>query len=194
MSETSIANLASVSHLGCNKITNLDDEQTEAIAMKGSFAHCRDTVLEEGAWRFANKRDQWVPLASTDNWAFSYAYQIPSEVIRIIRATDSPQKTGFVWEIGEDKLYCDSATLYVQYTKQTTNTNLFSNGFTNALALYLAYYNCMALTESKSMKDTLLGEYQKAIDDARTNDGMQGIAEQIRSTQTIDVRYGGIRR
>jgi hypothetical protein len=194
MSETSIANLASVSHLGCNKITNLDDEQTEAIVMKASFAHCRDTVLEEGAWRFANTRDQWVPLSSTDNWAFTYAYSIPSEVIRIIRATDSPKKTSFVWEIGGDKVFCDSSTLYVQYTKRITNTNQFTNGFTNALALYLAYYNCMALTENQGMKDRLFAEYNKALDDARTNDGMQGVAEQINSTSTIDVRRGALRR
>ena len=194
MSETSIANLASVSHLGCNKITNLDDEQTEAIVMKASFNHCRDTVLEEGAWRFANKRATWSPLSSTDNWAFSHAYLIPSEVIRIIRATDSPNKTGFKWEIGGDKLFCDADVLYVQYTKQVTNTNFFTNGFTNALALYLAYYNCMALTENKGMKDGLFAEYNKALDDARTNDGMQGVAEQIRSTSTIDVRRGGSRR
>ena len=195
MSETAIANLASVSHLGCNKITNLDDNQTEAIVMKATFDHCRDVVLEEGAWRFANTREQWVPLATNDNWAFEYAYQIPSEVIRIIKATDSPKKTKFNWEIGSGrKVYCDSEVLYVQYTKRVTNTNEFTNGFVNALALYLAYYNCIALTENKGMKDSLLGEYQKAIDDARTNDGMQGVAEQINSTATIDVRYGSNRR
>lgn len=191
MSETSIANLACVSHLGCNKITNLDDDQTEAIVMKGSFDHCRDSLLEEGMWGFANRRDIWTPTTDTPSWGFTFSYLIPSEVIRILTVTDAPNRIDFKWELAGDRILCDAQSIFVKYTTRVTNTNLFTTGFTNALAVYLAYYNCIVLTENKGMKDTLFGEYNDALDNARTNDGMQGVAERIRSNALINVRNGG---
>ncbi len=190
MSETSIANLACVSHLGCNRITNLDDEQTEAIVMKSSFDHCRDALLEEGMWGFANRYDEWTPTTDDAGWRWEFSYLIPSEVIRILIVTDSPNKTNFQWELAGDRILCNSDSVLVKYTQRVTNTNLFTTGFENALALYLAYYNCIALTENKGMKDGLFGEYNTALDDARTNDGMQGVAERIRSNALISVRSG----
>jgi len=41
------------------------------------------------------------------------------------------------------------------------------------------------------MKEELYREYNNALDDARTNDGMQGKAEKIRSNVLIDARRGG---
>lgn len=191
MSEVSIANLALVSHLGCNKITNLDDESTEAIVMRASFDHCRDTLLEEGMWGFANKRDIWTPLSDEPVWGFSFAYQIPSTTIRMLTVSNNETNKSFFWKLEGDQILCDAEQVFVKYTVRVTNTNLFTTGFSNALALYLAYYNCIGLTENRAMKEELYREYNNALDDARTNDGMQGKAEKIRSNVLIDARRGG---
>jgi len=190
MSETAIANLASVSHLGCNVITNIGDNQTEAIVMKASFDHCRDTLLEEGMWGFASRYDEWTPTADDAGWKWSFSYVIPSTSIRVLEVTDAPNRIDFRWELVGDRILCDAESIFVKYTERVTNTNLFTTGFTNALALYLAYYNCISLTESQKMKDRLFGEYNTALDDARTNDGMQGVPERIRSNALINVRSG----
>ena len=190
-SETDIANLALVPLLGCNRITNLGDEQTEAIVMDASYAHCRDTVLEDRAWTFATRREIWTPTADEVPFGFTFSYLIPSTALKILTVSDRTNgliRSSFMWQREEDRIITDASQIYVRYMVRITNTNRFSSGFINALSLYLAWYNCIALTESRTLKDSLRGQYEDALIDASTADGMQGRKEQFTANALIRVR------
>lgn len=190
-SETDIANLALVPLLGCNRITNLGDEQTEAIVMQASFTHCRDTVLEDRAWTFATRREIWVPTSDTVPFGFTFSYLIPSAALKILTVSDKTNgliRSSFMWQREEDRIITDASQIYVRYMVRITNTNRFSSGFINALSLYLAWYTCIALTESRSLKDSLKDQYDEALIDASTADGMQGRKEKFVANSLIDVR------
>jgi hypothetical protein len=194
-SETDIANLALVPLLGCNRITNLDDNQTEAIVMKASYTHCRDTVLEARAWTFATTRGIWIPTIDTIPFGFTYSYQIPSTVLKVLTVANagtgnvfSSSDSTFKWQREKDRVITDAESINVRYIEKITNTNQFSTGFVNALSLYLAWYNCVALTESTTLKSSLWAQYQDALFDAATADGQQGRKEQTHSTSLLRVR------
>jgi hypothetical protein len=193
-SETDIANLALVSLLGCNRITNLDDEQTEAIVMKASYDSCRDKVLETRAWTFATKRDIWIPTADEPAFGFTYSFLIPSEVLRILTCFDNARNDNaqsnstFKWQREGDRIITDALKVNVRYLERTENVNLFSSSFITCLSLYLAWFNCIALTENRALKDSLWAQYQEALDDAAASDGQQGRHEQITSNVLMRVR------
>ena len=190
-SETDIANLALVPLLGCNRITSLDDEQTESIVMKASFSHCRDTVLEDRAWTFATKRDIWIPTVDVVPFGYTYSYLIPSTALKVLTVSDKANgfiNDNFMWNREEDRILTDAEQIYVRYVTRVTNTDRFSSGYINALSLYLAWYNCIALTESRTLKDSLRAQYEDALIDASTADGMQGRKERFTSNSLINVR------
>jgi hypothetical protein len=188
-SETEIANLASVSHLGCNRITNIGDNQTEAIVMQGSFAACRDAVLEDRAWSFATTREVWTPTADVPAFEFTYSYAIPTTVLKVLALVDGRgTQVRYKWRKEKDRILTSQETINVRYIERVTNTNLFSAGFVNCLAIYLAWYNCIALTESRTMKADLWSYYNNALADAASADGQQGSTDKTTSNQLLAVR------
>jgi hypothetical protein len=193
-SETDIANLALVPLLGCNRISSLSDNQTEAITMSASYDYCRDTVLESRAWTFATTRESWSPTNDTPAFGFTYSYQIPSKALQVLNVyntashINSVSNQRFKWQREEDRVICDAQTIYVRFITRVENTNRFSSGFINALSLYLAWYNCIALTENRALKDSLWAQYEDALQDAAASDGQQGRKEQITSSSLTRVR------
>ena len=186
-SETDIANLALVPLLGCNKITNLNDNQTEAIVMKASYSYCRDAVLEDRAWTFATTRDVWIPTTDAVPFGnYAYSYLIPTTVLRVL--TVNPGMDSYDWVREKDRILARDETINVIYTEKVTNTNFFSSGFINCFSLYLAWYNCIALTESRALKDSLWAQYQSALTDAASSDGQQGKSRQTTANALLRVR------
>ena len=60
-SEVGICN-QSLSWLGGNRITSLDDDTVEANLCIDNYEHSRDTVLDMRHWTFAGAREQLNPL------------------------------------------------------------------------------------------------------------------------------------
>lgn len=190
-SETEIANLALVPLLGCNRITSLSDNQTEAIVMSASYSHCRDTVLEDRAWTFATNRVIWTPTADVVPFGFTYSYLIPTTVLKILDVSDRANgnvRSSFMWRREGDRILTNAEQIYVRVIEQVTNPNQFSTGFINTLALHLAWFNCIALTENNTLKESLERRYENALIDASTADGMQGRKEQIRANALLNAR------
>ena len=190
-SETEIANLALVPLLGCERITSLSDNQTEAVVMNASYSHCRNAVLEERAWTFAAGRAIWTPTADAVPFGYTYSYLIPTTVLKIFDVSERSNgstSSSFMWVREGDRILTNASQIYVRYLNEVTNTSIFSAGFINALSLYLAWYTCIALTESRTLKDGLRGEYENALIDAGTADGMQGRREKIRNNALLNAR------
>ena len=186
-SETDIINLALVPLLGCNRITNRNDDSTEAIVMNASYDYCRDTVLEDRAWTFATTRSVWTPTTDPIPFGnYNYSYIIPSTVLRVL--TVNPSMDSYDWVRERDRILARDETINVIYTERVENTNFFSSGFINCLSLYLAWYNCIALTESRSLKDSLWAQYQDALTDAASSDGQQGKSRQTTANALLRVR------
>jgi hypothetical protein len=177
-SVTDIANLALVPLLGCNRINNIEDEQTEAIVMKAAYIYCRDAVMEERAWTFATGRATWTPTANVPPFGFSAEYLMPSTVMRVLRIETLRGVTGKDWVVETNGnltvLLANDPALNVKYIEKVDNTNRFSAGFINCLAIYLAWFTCIGLTENRSLQDSLWVKYQDALTEAASSDGQQG--------------------
>ena len=194
-SETDIINLALGPLLGCDPITNRSDNQTTAIVMNASYDYCRDKVLESRAWTFATKRETWIPTVDSVPFGFTYSYQIPSTALRILTVANNAvgstfggSQSTFKWQREEDRILTDAEKIDVRFINRVENPNRFSSGFINALSLYLAWYNCIALTENRALKDSLWVQYEDALMDAASSDGQQGRKEQTHSTSLLRVR------
>lgn len=185
-SETEIINLALVPLLGANSITNRTDESTEAITMDKSFDYCRDKVIEEAQPTFCTNRAIWTPTNETPLFNYGYSYLIPTTVIKVLGVNEHLR--GYNWRREKDRILANDESIQIRYIEQETNTNFFSPGFNNALALYLAWFNCIALTQNRALKDSLWAQYLDALSDAMSSDNQQGQGIQTYSDALIRVR------
>jgi hypothetical protein len=191
-SVTDIVNLALVPLLGCKRVENIEDEQTEAIVMKAAYTYCRDAVMEERAWTFATSRATWTPTATEPPFGFSAEYLIPSTVMRVLAIETATGVKGKDWVVESNGtqtvLYGNDSVLNVTYLEKIDNTNRFTAGFVNCLAIYLAWFTCVGLTDNRSLQDALWVKYQNALTEAASSDGQQGKSRKTTSNALLRVR------
>ena len=191
--EVSICNQA-LSWLGANAITALNENSKEAMACDANYRELRDAVLEEHRWTFANAtfkfgRANLVPT-DDDNWRYAYAFNIPSDLLHVMRVFDNPNSPHQArWERKADKLYADAEVLYLDATVRVTNPNEFSTLFRQALVARIARDLCLGLTKDKTLHAAMSAQYEDALDTAANSDGMQGINETLPPGRLIHARH-----
>lgn len=186
---TEICNVA-MAHLGVDGIEDFaSDESRQAVLCRQVYGATRRVVLSERAWQFAKERAILSPKVGSPVWGYDYAFEIPSDVIFVHRCyapTNHSRQTQ--WDRVKDEIHSNQATLHVEWIVDVENPAEFSAGFVIALGLRLARDTCLALTESRSLYDRLVGTYRESIDEAGASDGRQGRTERMQSDSLITAR------
>lgn len=188
-SEIAICNQA-LGWLGANQIISFDDASQEAKLCKANYQYLRDAVLEDYAWSFAVKRDSLAPLAETPV-TYGYAFQVPSDAIRILQvsvdASFDPTED-VVWEIEDNKILTDNASIYVRYVYRVTDPTKFSPNFKQALAARIAADIAIPLSASRALQSDMYSLYTMKIAEAAQKDGTQGRNKRLRSSWLLSSR------
>lgn len=124
-------------------------------------------------------------------FGFKFSYPLPSDFIRVIGVQDNKQLLGpGEYDVASGSFGADSATLYLRYVKNVTDTTVFDPLFDEALALYLAHKLCYKLTGSEAEKDRLFRDLGKCMERARFVDSVDEPAPVIDDDEWLRSRYG----
>lgn len=161
MSEVEICNQA-LAYLGEQSIRSLDETTRRAGFCNTLYPVVRDSNLAAYDWSFARKVSILQQLDETH--PEGYVYKIPSDCITPLGLLPRGQ-TRTRWKAEAGKLIIpglDSTqltfNLYLQYTRQETNTALFSMSFIDVLALDLAVRMSLPITRDRKMAADLKQE------------------------------------
>lgn len=182
--EVEVCNLA-LTELGEDAITSLDDDSDRARVCKKFYGPSRNATLRAHPWNFALKRAQLAQLATAPAWGFSYAYQLPSDCLRVLRF----DVDGAVWRIEARTLVTNESEAKVLYIAETIDPNLFDATFADTLAAHLAWRLAYTVTGKRNLGAQMWELYKQRLAAARTADGMEGVPEQFESDDLIRVRY-----
>lgn len=179
-SEVEICNVALAMVRG-GSINSLTESSLQAQQCKLHYNLLRDQVLEDAPWGFAHKIRQLAALSSVDIWNWVYAYQYPSDCIRINKlmpdyeevSQDSSVVAARLYDYGLPKpnldqqieyqlfnedgtlvIACNEKDVYMSYNRTVTDPNLFSVKFRMALSSLLAAH--VAIPLAGEMKGTAL--------------------------------------
>lgn len=182
-----------LSWLGANLITSFGDGTTEANLCSANYDQLRDTVLEEGRWTFATKRDVLsTPLVTGPEWGFSYAHPINTKYLVVLQVRDDTLndqgRSNIEWYREGDEIICDSTKIYVKVIQQVTDEKKFTRTFTQALAARMAAEFAIPLTESTKKEEQMLSRYDKKLAKALAIDGIQGTRERLRGDSLTRIR------
>lgn len=177
-----IANNA-LARLGQAAIVSMSDTTPAAQACARQYDLSRLAELEVSSWVFATKRGSLPALASAPAFGFAYAYQFPSEAIRMIQigefwvgssTTDyrGADESPFAIE-GRQILTNLGAPLAVKYVSNVTDSSQFSPLFVQAVGCRLAMDLCQKLTGSGSLKESIRADYKQILAAALRSDAIQ---------------------
>ena len=192
-SQTRICNQA-LSKLGANQIINIDQDSTEAGLCKTFYDDVLREMLESHTWTFATKRYELPRSAETPPKPFAAQFLIPSDVLRIIEASEQPDFTRSNrtdWQVENGFILSNSGTMYIRAIYYNRDSNAYSPKFIRAFSTRLAAELALAITESRTMNEGLMQEFTLLMGAAISSDSQQGRTRVYRSNQLIDVRSNG---
>lgn len=175
--KTEIFNRALIK-LGVNPVTAPDDPNEQARKCSAVYSSLLKAELRKNPWTFAITRAQLPMLAETPAYGWKYAYQLPSDFIRIVQvgeywdftqirlATDQPVVP---YAIEARKILTDyEAPLRIRYVCNIEDdTENWDDLFTEAFACRLAMEVCESLTKNQVKFGNVSRWYKEAMADAK---------------------------
>lgn len=171
--ETDIANQA-LSRLGEPRISSIDANTVNAIAIRLHFETVRDSLLRSHRWNFATGRAELVQLTDAPVFGWSYQYQLPTDFLRLATLNGIEAKMAEAYHTIEgDKLLTDREEAKITYIKRVEDPNSFDSLFTEVLILKLAAAVALDITSSSSKRDEMLSEAARMMEGAGFVDAVE---------------------
>lgn len=185
-SETEIANSALIK-VGAATILDIDDNVKSAKLCKRRYYELRDKLLRTYPWSFAIKRVELAQIATAPAYGFDYAYQIPSDSLRIIeidyRCTDYRREG--------DTIVSNNSELFIRYTQRITDPNKMDVAFRESLAAKLAQEICISLADNQNLYKILAKDFLNSISEARNTSAIERGSDYILAEEWLKSRYTG---
>jgi hypothetical protein len=187
-----ICNLA-IGWVGGNAIMSFDDDAVEAELCSQAYGPTRDWCLEQRDWTFAATRAILGPLAAVPAFEYTAAFQLPTELLVVRQVSDGPDMRAIDYTKEQKTILANAAELYIKYTVQVLNENLFSPSFTYALAHKIAAVIANPLTQDKAMKKEMEALAQSYIELGGSVDGTQTKVGRAYASKIVGARTAGLR-
>jgi hypothetical protein len=196
-SETDVANSALIL-LGADRINSLEEDSKEARVMKELFPNIRDQLLRAHPWNFAINTIQLAEIATAPPASFSKRFQIPSNVLRVLRVHDGTvgdtnfhesRVAIFPWERKKQEIWTDLSPTYADVIERIETVAHWDANFAEVVAMLLAAKSAYAIVQSITLAQQLFGAYQGFLALARSYDGQEGSTMQVTASDFLDARF-----
>jgi hypothetical protein len=147
--------------------------------------------MESMLWKFALARQNVAADGTAPAWGWSYQYEMPSDMIRLIPPTENGEWMGtpLRYEQENSKLLMNIAgPLRLRYVKRITNEGLFTNGFVEVLSLKMARKMAHWITGKASMVESIKNQMLEVLDIVRTTEAVQVAGGTYYNTDAADER------
>ena len=142
--------------IGANPISDLS-EGTEGLIAAALYENSYRGLLASHSWRFATKKRQLSRLTETPLNEWSYQYQLPSDIITMLRVYGDTD-----YEIYGDKLYSNHPEIYVDY-RYRVDESLLPAYYVLTLQFLLAAQFAIPVTDNSQRAQVYQGLYEDQL-------------------------------
>jgi hypothetical protein len=153
-SQIDICNAALI-QLGVEPLTALDTATKGGRLCLARWVSIRDALLASHFWGFAMKRATLPLLSVTPEFGFTYAYQLPSDCLRVMVVEDGTPYSIEAGMLMTDIETTDEQEVNVTYIARISEPGTWSAHFAEAFSAQLATDLCLPLTDSVSRYQVL---------------------------------------
>lgn len=173
--------------IGGETITSFDEGTAEAEITANLYPFIRDGILSAHPWNFATGQAVLARLTAEPVADYSYAYQLPSDLLRVISAGSDGRGRGIGYRIAEGRLHTDSDEAVLTYIFRPAEED-FPHFFDLALISRLASEFCIPLTGSTSRAEVLGRIADTELRRAKLIDAQQETPNRIEDFTLITAR------
>lgn len=208
--QVGICNLA-LSRLGVQQdISNINDATSTARACKKVYDQCREHILRERPWPFAQRYVTLALVSEAPNIDWSFAYRYPANFLRVNRIMPTNTtvalpsiyadleyvpnyKQTVPWQEGSDTqgklIYTDQELAQAVGTYDCDDESQYDPLFVDCLAYKLAYELAMSLTKDNGVRNDMLANYEVSVQRAMATALNEGFPKEPSESTFITARY-----
>ncbi len=186
MNEVDVCNNA-LTMIAANTISSLDEASESARIMTRFFYFSLDQLLEEHPWNFGKKRATLVRLAAAPEYGYDYAYQLPSDCLKVIEY--ELEGYGYEYTIEGSAILTNVETCKILYIKRVTDMNDLSPTFRQAFTAFLGAQAAPFLTNSAQYAAGAAQQYTAFLKRAKTLNARQNRKVKDSSGSWLTARY-----
>ena len=168
--------------LGHNPISSFTEGGAGAQVSANMYETVYESVLTMHRWRFAAGQVALSRLVDTPLHDWAYAYQLPADYLVAIKVYPHAD-----YEIFEDKIYCDQASLAIDYLFKPEE-NTLPPYFLELMEFRLASKFAIPVTGNRSLADTYFAMFQDQFNRASSLDSQARPSDPIQDSPFIDAR------
>lgn len=122
-------------------------------------------------------------------FTFAYYHTLPTDCLKLVSLNHTDE-----WRLeGDRKIASDDAELEIYYVKDVALVDATADSvFTEALAQYLAYDICYALTQSQGLRRELKADFREMISRASFENAIEEPREYLDTSEWIESRFNGV--
>lgn len=162
-SDTQVCNRG-LQKLGSARILDITDDSKNGRACRAAYDIVRRSELRKHYWRFAIKRVTLSPVVGFTSEDYTYAFQLPSDYLRMIKPRDPYNDIQLE---GNRILTNLSNVFHLRYIADITDPTAFDVNFSEMLSCAMAIEMCEELTQSNSKKADIKDDYKTAKSEAK---------------------------
>ena len=165
---------------GEEAILTLDEQTRNAALCRAHYGATLREVLRSSTWNSARARVTLSPLAESPSFGWQYQYQLPADFIRVVRINDAQADAvqGPLYEIEGRKLLTNHSPLnlvYIRNPEIADGTGVYELDplLARAVVVLLASKLAWPLQSSRTLRESLLSEYDNILRQARVMNRME---------------------
>lgn len=171
--------------LGGSTISSFTEESAESQIASNLFEHSYKYILSSHRWRFAVKQEQLPRLVATPDKLYSYQFQLPTDLLYLIRTIDSQN-----YERYGDKIYSNSLEVHIEYVYDIESDKVPSY-FSKMMEFYLASQFAIPLTGDTEKASYYTQQFEKSLVKAKFIDSSARPNQTFINNRYTDVRHRG---
>lgn len=177
---------AALNLIGAEPIQSFQDRTANARRCSAIYDQSRVAVLRLHPFNCAIKRIQLAPLSTAPAFEYSYQFQLPADLIRVVNTNTED------YVLETTKLLSNCNTLQLVYVFDNKNEETYDSLLVESLTLYMAYKLVKPITGSQGASDSYFQEFQSFIAKAQSTQGQETPSQVFGSDQDfslITARY-----
>lgn len=173
--------------MGSDLITSVTENTERRRTATAIYDDIRDATIRAYPWNFAKRRITLAPLSASPDSDWEYAFQKPSDCLRILGTYPSLVK----YDVEGDTIVCNEDVLRIKYLARVEDPTKYDALFVQAFSARLAHAMAYRRVQSSSRESELWGLYKAILKEARSVDAQEGLAETVEVSEWVDSRASG---
>jgi hypothetical protein len=191
-----IANYA-LEKLGEAPITSLSDGSTRSNVMNLTWPLVRRYVLQNHPWNDVITRKVLAPNTTAPTFGYTYAYNLPSDCLRVLQVSDPNNSAGFAGENtrfdylveGGAILTNRGPALNLRYIKDEEDTSVYRPALIKAISSYWAMEVAEKFTQSNSKKEYAARDFMASLVEAAKTDALEKPSTKLSTDSWLLARH-----